>query len=112
MRMPYISLLIVALAAPAHAQSFFTDCRTLNELCEDGAQYASSNQACRGYINGALDQLLADHHGDFCLEKGATPSRIQEIVLQWLAEHRNQGHLSGSSCVLLAVTKSYPCVKN
>ncbi len=111
MRLPAISLLMVALAAPAQAQSFFTDCRTLNDLCQDGEKYPSSNQACRGYINGALDQLLADHHGDFCLERSATPSQIQASVLRWLAEHREQGHLSGSSCVLLAVTKAFPCQK-
>jgi hypothetical protein len=106
----YVLASVALLATPAHAQGF-TDCRTLNDLCQDGLKYPNSAQACKGYISGALDQLLADHGRDFCLAKGATVSEVQDAVAKWLAEHTNQGHLSGSSCVLLAVKESFSCSK-
>jgi hypothetical protein len=106
----YVLVSAALSAAPAFAQGY-TDCRSLNELCQDGVKYPTSAQACKGYIGGALDQLLTDHRRDFCLDKGTPVSQVQEAVTKWLAEHTNQGHLSGSSCVLLAVSQSFPCNK-
>jgi hypothetical protein len=111
MRCAAVVAVATLIAVSARAQSFFTDCRSLHEICQDAAKYPASGQACRGYISGALDQLLADHKGEFCLPKGTSASQIQEAVTAWLAEHTEQGHLSGASCVLIAVTKSYSCNK-
>lgn len=116
MKHPNAAILLAAgalplLNGPASAQAFFTDCRSLNEICQDAAKYPTSAQACKGYVSGALDQLLADHHNDFCLPKGTTTAQVQEAVTKWLAEHTDQGHLSGASCVLIALSKNYACKK-
>ncbi|MEP5188127.1 MAG: Rap1a/Tai family immunity protein [Marinomonas sp.] len=109
-----------AVLTPSPAKADFVDGNELLAKCstpKGDTLFYMHQSYCIAYVVGSVDALTSAQTIDgfptiICVPENVSSNQLKDIVLLYLEKHPEDRHLGGSTIVMVAVAKAFPCGVN